>query len=85
MMRVKKTNTYCIYTIFFLMTAALCFSFFYRYGKSMVWGNDGLYQHYNAFLYLGSWVREIFHTLFSEHRLVIPMWEWGLGFGGDAF
>lgn len=83
-MRVKKTNTYCIYTIFFLMTAALCFSFFYRYGKSMVWGNDGLYQHYNAFLYLGSWVREIFHTLFSEHRLVIPMWEWGLGFGGDA-
>lgn len=83
-MKSKRNNIYLVYTLLFAITALLNFSFFFRYGKSMVWTVDGSVQHYNAFLYLGSWFRTIIKTLFNEHRLIIPMWEWGIGYGADA-
>lgn len=77
-------NTYMIYTVLFVVCSMICFSYFMRYGKSMIWKNDGLYQHYNAFLYLGSWCRSVIKNLIFNHKLVIPMWEWGLGYGADV-
>lgn len=73
-----------IYTVLFVVCSMICFSYFTRYGKAMIWKNDGLYQHYNAFLYLGSWCRSIIKNLIFNHKLVIPMWEWGLGYGADV-
>ena len=75
---------YLCYTIFFCVAAVLVFWHFIYYGKSMVWKVDGLYQHYNAFIYLGSWCRDIIQNLFYEHKLVVPLWEWGLGLGSDV-
>lgn len=49
----------------------------------MVWASDGLYQHYNAFIYFGSWCKDIIKSIFFDHNIVIPMWEWGLGYGSD--
>ena len=55
----------------------------FDYDKSFVWANDGLSQHFNAFVYLGDYLRGILKTLFTEGRLVIPMWEFGIGYGAD--
>ena len=80
----QDISMYLCYTIFFCVAAVLVFWHFIYYGKSMVWKVDGLYQHYNAFIYLGSWCRDIIQNLFYEHKLVVPLWEWGLGLGSDV-
>ena len=81
----KKSNRklYLKYTILFAVTSILCFSFFAVYKKAMIWQPDGLYQHYNCFVYFGQWLRTILRNVFIDHNLVIPMWEWGFGMGGD--
>ena len=77
-------SMYLCYIIFFFFAALLVFWHFVYYGKSMVWKVDGLYQHYNAFIYLGSWCRDIIRNLLYEQELVVPLWEWGLGLGSDV-
>ncbi len=84
MIKQKRGSVFAVYTLLFLLAASIAFFFFYRYEKTMIWENDGLYQHYNAFLYFGSWCRKILRSLFYDHKLVIPMWEWGIGYGADA-
>ena len=44
---------------------------------------DGFEQHYTAFVYIGRWVREIISTLWTEHHLIFPMWNHGMGYGAD--
>ena len=73
------------YTLFFFVAAIFTFWHFFYYQKSMVWASDGLYQHYNAFMYFGSWCREVLKNIFLEHNFILPMWEWGLGYGSDIF
>lgn len=80
----KSLNVYAWYTIFFVVAALISFSFFIIYKKSFVWKNDGLYQHYNAFLYFGKNVREFIQNVFQNPTFEFPMWEWGLGPGNDA-
>ncbi len=78
---------YLLYTVLFAGLAALVYLPFWRGGKSFVWIDgpaDGLYQHFNAFVYLGQYVRKILMVLLHEHRFVLPMWEFSIGMGGDA-
>lgn len=89
-MRWKKAGNgtyrklYSSYTLAFIIAALIVFSYFYSFGKSTVMAeDDGLYQHYNAFIYLGVWCRKIIKNLIFNHKLVIPLWEWGLGYGAD--
>lgn len=80
----KKTSLYLGYTIFFAIASLIVFSFFILYNKSFVFRGDGIYQHYNAFLYFGKNVREFIRNIFQNHNFSIPMWEWGLGPGSDT-
>ncbi len=80
----QDISMYLCYTIFFSIAAVLVFWHFKYYGKSMVWQVDGLYQHYNAFVYLGEWCRDIINNLIYEQELIVPLWEWGLGLGSDV-
>lgn len=73
------------YTTMFAVMTVILFAPFWTEGKTLVWQQDGVYQHYNAFVYLGTWARGIFKTLLTEHRLVIPMWEYSIGYGADVF
>lgn len=78
-------GTYLIaYGALFAIAALAVFSPFMRTGISFVWLVDGLDQHFNAFAYLGVTVREAARSLFSGGGVQIPLWEWGLGYGGDA-
>lgn len=79
----ERRRFYLRYTILFGILCLLVFMPFLIYDKSFVWANDGLSQHFNAFVYLGDYLRGILKTLFTEGRLVIPMWEFGIGYGAD--
>lgn len=78
-----RRKVYFFYTVLFLIAAVIFSMPFIRAGKSFVYAKDGLYQHYNAFVYLGTYIREIIRNLFTTHKLEIPMWEFGLGYGAD--
>lgn len=81
--RKTKKKYLMIYTLCFLITAALVFSAFYLNGKTFVWDSDGVTQHFNALIYYRSWLREILRNLFVEHRLEIPLWDLQIGYGSD--
>lgn len=52
-------------------------------GKTFLWRYDGFTQHWNVLAYYGQYLREIVRTLFTEHRLSLPMWNMSIGAGGD--
>ena len=80
----KKKYSYLVcYTAFFLLMAAVVFFRFVVYKKSIIWHRDGLMQHYNAMLYYGKYLRQIAHTLITEHRFGLPMWDFNIGYGSD--
>lgn len=73
------------YTLLFCILAAVCFVYFWLDGKSFVHAGDGVNQHYKALLYFSRWMREIVHTLFSEHTLLLPDFSVRFGLGADFF
>ena len=80
----KKINIAVKYSIIFIITFLLTFGYFFVNKKSFVWHLDGLVQHNLALSYYGSWLREIAKNIFIEHSFAIPMWNFGIGFGGDV-
>ena len=74
-LKTDRNKFYITYTILFVSFALIAFSTFFLRGKSFIWQVDGLYQHYNAFVYYGEWLREIVRILACEHRLEVPLWE----------
>ncbi len=45
---------------------------------------DGISQHYQALMYLGTYLRSIIKTLISTGKLTIPMFDFSIGFGNDV-
>ncbi len=85
MNRIKKLedNLFFKYTIIFIITSAITFSFFLFNGKSLVWQLDGLRQHCLALTYYGQWLREIVSNLLFEHKFSVSLWNFSLGYGAD--
>lgn len=71
------------YTVCYVIIAAAIFSVFVINKKSFVWVPDGLQQHFNALVYYRSWLRAVLHTLFTEGKISIPLWDMHIGFGSD--
>lgn len=83
-----KKIYYLHYTVVFLVMSLLVFLPFILAGKSLVFydlnqGGDGLVIHYNSFVYYGKYLRTILKTLITEKHLVIPMWDFSIGYGQD--
>jgi uncharacterized membrane protein YfhO len=74
---------YLVYTLLFVLCAGLVFAPFICKGLSLVWEKDGMYQHVIALMYLGNWLREIVFGVVSGKGLVIPLWDFSLGYGSD--
>lgn len=82
----SKTDTkrfVFVYSAFFAVMALLVYTPYIVRGRSFIWETDGLSQHYLALMAIGKWVREIFTNIFVEHTFAIPMWDFGIGTGGD--
>ena len=63
------------------------FGYFFWYRKSMVWTastEDGLVQHLQTLMYYAKWMRGIVRSLLVDHRLSIPAFSFGLGYGDDV-
>lgn len=79
----SKKDFYLLYTLAFAAISLFLYSFFYMNGKSLIWSHDGVPQHVNSLAYYGKYLRDIFHTLVTEHKLSIPMWDMHIGYGSD--
>ena len=81
-MKIKKYYFY--YTVVFIILFGVCYGrWFIAYDKAFFRTYDGLDQHYLIYLYIGRWIREVFHNIFVEHRFLIPMWDMAIGYGSD--
>lgn len=76
-----------LYTIVFLIAVCGVYYCFWHNGKSFIgrWFQvgDGLRQHYPAFVYFGRWGRKLLYNLFVNHQMVIPTWDFSIGYGTD--
>lgn len=86
----NKVGYPLVYTLLFAVVCLVVFFSFMYSGNGFLWigkgegaSKDGYSQHYTALMYFGQWAREIIRTLFTEHRLEIPMWDFSIGYGSD--
>ncbi|MBE5814274.1 MAG: hypothetical protein E7320_03570 [Clostridiales bacterium] len=78
----KKTfHYYSTYTLCFLILSFFCFSWYIFSGRSLIWQTDGWEQHFRALLYYSEYLRDIIGNLITEHRLVIPDWNFYISEG----
>ncbi len=80
----KRLDYFIAYTVAFAILCIAVYSFYWLSGKSFVNDTDGTTQHYNSFMYFGVWVREILRNLFSGNGFQVPVWNFGIGYGGDV-
>jgi len=74
---------YLIYTAVFVIFAAAVYIPFWTTGTGFIFETDGLVQHYYALMYYGRWLRGIWDTLITTHRLSVPLWDFSIGYGSD--
>lgn len=79
----KRSQFFLIYTAAFLLCAAGVYACFIVKERSLVVSGDGWKQHFTAFVYFGQYGRTVLRTLLTEHQLVLPQWNFSLGYGGD--
>lgn len=81
---VDKKKYFLIYTAMFAVMAFFVYLFFIKSDKTIIRYLDPYSQHFTALEYYGKWLRSIVKTLFIEHRLDIPMWDFSIGMGSDV-
>jgi len=59
------------------------FSWFYIDDRTFISNADGTHQHFVALAYWGRYWRQIFSHFISTGRLVIPMFDFSIGYGSD--
>lgn len=73
-----------VYTCLFLLLTGIIVLIFRNNGKSFIYAQYGDGQIcYNSLMYYGKWLRGIWHTLITEHRLSVPLWDLSIGYGSD--
>ncbi len=82
-MKNKKIKYDIAYSLLFLVTCLAVFSYFYLDGKTFISHGDGIRQHYKVLLYYSSYLKDIFHNLWTQRRLIIPQWDFHIGEGSD--
>lgn len=80
--QIRQRDYFILYTLLFMGIAFVIYRVFSENGKSLIWGSDGINQHYNALVYLGQWGRETIHQLLTGQGS-IPLWDFNLGYGAD--
>ncbi len=79
----KNLSFLAFYTVIFAAVSLTCFSFYFILDKTFFTTGDGRSQHIAALIYYGKYLRSIFYNLFVQGKLVIPQWDFNLGFGAD--
>lgn len=74
---------YLVYTVLFIIIFTFAFSPFFLRHKTFIYHTDGLRQHFTSLAYYGHYLRDILRTIFQEHSLQIPMFDFNIGLGAD--
>ncbi len=80
-MPVKRSSVLSRYTLGFFCAALLVFGWYLISGRSFLWYRDGYNQHFKAMVYISRYLKQVAGTLFSEHRLVLPSYDFTIGEG----
>lgn len=87
-MKMKNTERfrfYGCYTILFII-CMVCTSLWFFWNKAtFIWSVDGISQHYNALAYYGEYLRKILRNLIENQSLVVPTYDFSIGYGADIF
>ncbi len=78
-----KNNICLSYSLLFFFMCLIIYSYYYLNGRTLIFSGDAWYQHFKALVYYSGYLRSIFRTLFQEHRLKIPLWDFSIGEGSD--
>lgn len=76
-------KTIGVYTGAFIVLAFFAFAPYLLLGKSLIFDSDTIHQHVNALMYLGRWLREIASGIVGGQGVVIPLWDFSIGYGSD--
>ena len=79
----EKLTYFTIYTLIMFLMCFVVFSYFIIRGKSLIWREDGLFQHYISLRYYRNYIIEILNNIFIKHEFLIPMWDFTIGQGSD--
>ena len=79
--RSKKMVLCGIYTLSFILAAAIIFRPFVSAHKGFVWYGDGLTVQYPAFVYFGKFLRSIVKGILTGTG--VPMFDFNIGMGAD--
>ena len=81
---IERFKFYGGYTVLFTI-CMICTSLYFIYNKStFIWSVDGISQHYNALAYYGEYLRDILWNLFEKHSIIIPTYDFSIGYGADV-
>lgn len=81
--RIKRRQYYFVYTLLFVLTACISYSYLYLNGYITMRKSDGQNQYYYSLIYYGKYIREILNNIFIAHNFEIPMWDMTIGYGSD--
>lgn len=84
----KNVRCVAVYTLVFLLAAAVVFWPFWREGRTFIYyfagqERDGFTQHYTAFVYIGRYLRELASGLFRG-EFALKHFDFTLGYGEDV-
>ena len=88
MVRVERKKTFIRYTIGFFVVLGILIFYFGVSGKTPIWeasDKDGLTQCYSSLSYWGRYLRDIIRNLVAGNGLVVPEWNFSIGYGADIF
>ncbi len=75
-------KAWLIYTLTFMALAVFTVILFSMNGRSMIWNQDGLRQHFPALFYIRGYFRSFLKNIFRG-SFVLPMFDFHLGQGSD--
>lgn len=81
----ERLKYYFCYTVVFMLCMICTLIWFIINKTTFIWSGDGISQHYNALAYYGEYLRDIIGNLFEKHRLIIPTYDFSIGYGADIF
>jgi len=73
---------YLVFTGLFSIIFILAYCWFLVYGKSFIWQDDGLKQHFIALAYWGNYLRSAVSSILSGN-FNLPLWDFNIGYGSD--
>lgn len=79
----SKRRTFICFTVIYILISVFVWGWFFKSGKSLINSSDAFKQHINALAKYGRFLRGIFYRLFTEHKLSLQSYDFGIGYGAD--